>query len=100
MVGGCIIEIVPSDISGETQITCVDRNGDDCAVIVETAPAMPLIGDEIWWQNKKVFWDRDRRTLRKIGNSFDPRRVLNKWPPEPTKVRHLDFPSASCEGDA
>lgn len=97
MVGGWIIEIVQSDIEGETQITCVDRNGDECAVIVETVPAMPLVGDEIWWQSGKVYWDRDRRQLRKIGSSFDPTRVVNRWPPEPTLVRHLDKTEASDE---
>jgi hypothetical protein len=83
MVGGWIIEIIESDIQGETQITCVDRYGDERCVIVETAPAMPLVGDEIWWQSGKVYWDKDRRTLRKIGNAFDPQRVVNKHPPEP-----------------
>lgn len=83
MVGGWIIEIIPSDIAGETQITCVDRAGDERCVIVETTHTMPLLGDEIWWQAGKVYWDKDRRQLRKIGNSFDPQRVINKWPPEP-----------------
>ncbi len=90
MVGGWIIEIVPGDIEGEMQITCVDRQGDECAVIVEKAAAMPLCGDEIWWQSGWVYWDRDRRKLRKIGNSFDPTRVTNRWPPEPSPVFHLD----------
>lgn len=89
-MGGWIIEIVPSDIEGETQITCVDRHGDECAVLVETAPAMPLVGDEIWWQSQTVYWDRDRRRLRKILNSFDPTQVVNRWPPEPSRVPHKD----------
>ena len=74
MVGGWIIEIAEVK-PGETRLWCVDRQGDECAVHVDTAPAMPLLGDEIWWQSGKVYWDRDRRTLSKIGSSYDPRRV-------------------------
>lgn len=75
MVGGFIIsieEIRP----GVTQLWCVEaQNGsqDECAVDVKTEAAMPLVGDEIWWQSGKVYWDRDRRTLEKVGNSYDPR---------------------------
>lgn len=78
MVGGWIIEIVPGNTPGETQITCVDRDANECAIVVETEPAMPLVGDEVWWQAKKVYWDKDRRTLRKIGNSWDPTKVINR----------------------
>ena len=74
MVGGWIIEIAPVR-DGQSRLWCVDRNGDECAVNVENAPAMPLLGDEVWWQAGKVFWDGDRRQLRKVGYSYDPRRV-------------------------
>ena len=78
MVGGKLIEVAEIE-PGVTRLWCVGTRGsevnDECAVHVETAPAMPLVGDEIWWQAGKVYWDRDRRQLRKIGNSYDPRRV-------------------------
>lgn len=90
-VGGWIIEIVPGDIPGETQISCVNREGDETAVLVEPAASMPSIGDEIWWQDGRVYFDGDKQSLRKIGNSFDPTRVLNRWPLEPKRVRHLDI---------
>lgn len=77
MVGGRLIEIAEIG-PGVTRLWCVGTQGsevgDECAVNVETAPAMPLLGDEIWWQSGRVYWDRDRRQLRKIGNSYDPRR--------------------------
>lgn len=74
MVGGWIIDI--SHVSpGVSRLWCVDRNGDECAVHVEDASAMPLPGDEVWWQSGKVYWDNDRRELRKIGYSYDPRRT-------------------------
>ncbi len=75
MVGGRLIEIGEME-PGVTRLWCVgigQEHGDECAVHVETAPAMPLLGDEIWWQAGKVYWDKDRRHLRKIGNSYDPR---------------------------
>ncbi len=71
MVGGRIIQIEEKR-PGVTQLWCVN-GGDECAVDVETAPAMPLLGDEVWWQSGKVYWDRDRRELRKVGYSYDPR---------------------------
>lgn len=83
-VGGRIIDIravsptetalwvldVSRSNSGETE-TCVH---------VETAPAMPLIGDEIWWQSGKVYWDNDRHQLRKIGYSHTPQACMCKEP--------------------
>lgn len=76
MVGGWIIDITPM---GQTQngraisrLWCVDRNGNECAVHVEDESAMPLLGDEIWWQSGKVYWDNDRRELTKVANSYTP----------------------------
>jgi hypothetical protein len=74
MVGGRIISITPRG-NGITQLWCVEaQNGstDECAVDVRDAPAMPLVGDEIWWQSGKVYWDQDRRTLEKVGYSYTP----------------------------
>lgn len=75
-VGGRIIEIkTVSDT--ETALWVLDVSRDNCGetetcVHVETAPAMPLLGDEIWWQSGKVYWDSDRRQLLKIGYSHTP----------------------------
>lgn len=69
MVGGWIIQI--AEIApGITELWCVNRHGDETAVKVETEAAMPLVGDEVWWQAGKVYWDSDRRTLRKIAYSY------------------------------
>lgn len=73
MVGGWIIEITPQG-EGRSRIWCVDRTGDECAVIVRNAPVMPNIGDEVWWQAGKVYFDNDKRELEKIAYSFDPRK--------------------------
>jgi hypothetical protein len=77
MVGGQIIEIMPkgatSDGRAISRLWCVDTNGDECAVHVVDEPTMPMLGDAIWWQSGKVYWDKDRRELSKIGYSYDPR---------------------------
>lgn len=74
MVGGWIIDISPVS-PGVSRLWCVDSLGNELAVNVKDAPAMPLLGDEVWWQSGKVYWDNDRRELRKIGYSYDPRRA-------------------------
>ena len=69
MVGGWIIQIADT-APGVTELWCVDRDGAETAVRVRTEPAMPLLGDEVWWQSGKVYWDNDRRVLAKVGNSY------------------------------
>ena len=76
MVGGWIIEILPLE-NGYSRLWCVDRGGDECAVVVQNQDVMPGLGDEIWWQAGRVYFDNDRRSLKKIANSFDPRRKEN-----------------------
>ncbi|MEQ8822860.1 MAG: hypothetical protein RIC14_00625 [Filomicrobium sp.] len=77
MVGGKVIEIKPKGPE-VTRLWCIGTGSekyDECAVYVET-PAdgiLPGIGDEIWWQAGRVYFDSDRRSLKKIGNSHDPR---------------------------
>jgi hypothetical protein len=77
MVGGKIIEIIPISVTPDgravSRLWCVDRQGDECAVHVVDEPAMPLLGDDVWWHSGKVYWDNDRRELQKVGNSYDPR---------------------------
>jgi len=46
---------------------------DEIAVYAEPGPDMPKVGDKIWWQSGWIMFDRDRKKVRKIGNSFDPR---------------------------
>jgi len=69
MVGGWIIQIMPigPDV---TELWCVDRDGDETAVKVKTELQMPMLGEEIWWQDGKVYFDNDRKILTKVGNSY------------------------------
>jgi len=69
MVGGWIIQIAQIK-PGVTELWCVDRRGDETAVKVKTQADMPSVGDEVWWQSGKVYFDNDRRQLIKIANSY------------------------------
>jgi len=72
MVGGWIIDIWRG--RGKVRLWCVDRHGDECCVYVELFEEHlgPDIGEEIWWQSGKVFFNGDHNHLRKIGFSFRP----------------------------
>lgn len=81
MVGGTVIEAKPMRILAGTypgtmqdvvRLWCVDGM-DECAVYAEHREDGPKVGDRIWWQSGKIYFDGDRRTARKVGYSFDPR---------------------------
>lgn len=74
MVGGWVIEIAAAKEPGVSRIWVVDReNADEMCVHARTEAEMPPLGSEIWWQGGKIMWDRDRRTLEKVGYSHRPR---------------------------
>lgn len=76
MVGGRLIEIAHLTGSNPAvyRLWCVDGN-DECAVRVHVHPedTLPELGQEVWWQSGKVYFNKDRNTLPKVGNSYDPR---------------------------
>ena len=77
MVGGRVIEVMPmrlEDGRAVIRLWCVD-GGDECAVYsVPYEPgAGPKVGDHISWQSAWIIFDGGRRTVRKVGSSFDPR---------------------------
>ncbi len=78
-VGGRLIEILPmraEDGDEVVRLWVVDRPrsscgvGDETCVYVEPQAAMPSLGEEVWWQCGKVYFDNDRRHLKKLGASF------------------------------
>lgn len=82
MVGGKIIEIKNEGMV--SRLWCMDGN-DECAVMVQNAQVMPVVGDAVWWQSGKVYWNNDRSILEKVGYSFDPRReTRHRLNQEPT----------------
>lgn len=78
-VGGSIIEIIPytlrDDRGARIDVDCVriwvidSFTRDEMVVYAERGPHMPCMGQEVWWQNGKIFFDNDKRFLKKIGPS-------------------------------
>ena len=93
MVGGRVIEakrmlILAGDSPGKQtdviRLWCVDahtgnRTPDECAVYAEAYEdgEGPKVGDSIWWQSGRIYFDGDKRDVRKVGYSFDPRRACS-----------------------
>ena len=91
MVGGKVIEAKPMTImAGDSpgkpteviRLWCVETNRDDrtpdeCAVYAEAYKdgQGPKVGENIWWQGGRIYFDDDKRDVRKVGFSFDPRRA-------------------------
>jgi len=69
MVGGWIIQIAQMK-PGVSELWCVDIHGTETAVRVKTEADMPSVGDEVWWQSGRVFFDKDRKSLTKVGCSY------------------------------
>lgn len=69
-VGGKIIDIYPA-AENVTRFWVVDRNGDETWVWARNAEDMPKVGDEIWWQAGKIYFDGDRKHLIKYGSASD-----------------------------
>jgi len=77
MVGGQVIEVMPMRLGNGRaviRLRCVNGS-DECAVYSEPyeADAGPKVGENISWQSGWIIFDGDRRTVRKVGLSFDPR---------------------------
>lgn len=72
-VGGRLIEILPmtlDDGDSVIRLWVVDRQGDETCVYSEPQDVMPELGDDIWWQCGRIYFDRDRQHLKKVGYSF------------------------------
>lgn len=75
-VGGNIIEIMPiSSRPGVVRLWVMDRDGIELCVLAEVAREMPAVGEPVWWQSGRIYFDQDRQTLKKIGFSFRPPKV-------------------------
>lgn len=76
MIGGWIICITHKG-PDVTRLWCVETPRDiwcvnECCVDVRNASEMPSVGDNIWWQAGKVYWDNDSKYLEKVGYSYKP----------------------------
>lgn len=74
MVGGKIIEIRPE--GEKSRLWVMDhRNGDECAIYIDTQTEMPQLGDDIWWQSRVAYWTPadhrfTDRPIPRVGYSF------------------------------
>lgn len=85
MIGGRIIEAHQTQTEAGVPVIrlwCVSISTDSGRfdeTAVYAAPyrdgAGPKVGDMIWWQGGRIYFDRDRKWVRKVGYSFDPRKV-------------------------
>lgn len=85
-VGGHIIEIRPHTLIEDGKVIlrprCVriwvmDRQSQDESIVyaeVRDDGEMPKLGEEIWWSSGNIFFDNDRKTLKKIAYSHAPYR--------------------------
>ena len=77
-VGGRIIEMRrvtqrdadnPDFARDAWRIWVVDRNGVETIVFAKPQDDMPKLGDEIWWQSRRIFFDGDKKFMHKLGYS-------------------------------
>ncbi len=78
-VGGRVVEVRPmGDVTLVWAVNSFHGIEDEVAVMVRPAPAMPEVGDAVWWAGRTAFWaprsgcsaggEREH-----VGWAFDPR---------------------------
>jgi len=77
MVGGRVIEAKPMRLENGKDVIrlwCVEahtgnRTPDECAVYTEPYEDGdgPKIGESIWWQGGRIYFDGDKRDVPKVG---------------------------------
>lgn len=75
VVGGRLIEIAPYRMQDGTmaaRLWVVDTTypHDETCVLAEYADEMPELRDSIRWQSGVIYFDNDRKTLKKVGYSY------------------------------
>ena len=81
-VGGRLIEMRPYTLRDRDnpafsrdvlRLWVVDRSGDETIVYADpSADVLPVIGDDIWWQAGKIYFNQDKNSLVKIAYSHSP----------------------------
>lgn len=73
MVGGNVLQI---DSAGPAEVklwVCNPKEGEGCVHVDPASGArLPRLGEEVWWQAGRVYFDGDRVSLRKVGYSHLP----------------------------
>jgi hypothetical protein len=86
MVGGAIIEVQEMTLRHEgshprrpvkvNRLWCVDkRTHEETCVFAQWYPPDdgPKVGESIWWQSGWIFYDQDRKKIKKVGVSYQPK---------------------------
>lgn len=71
MVGGWVIEVT-SETPARIWVTNPGE-GELCVhALIPPGQRAPELGEEVWWQGGKVFYDHDRLEAVKVGYSHGP----------------------------
>jgi hypothetical protein len=81
MAGGVVIEVMEAVSVTRPRIAvkrlwCVDKQThDEVCVHAEWYPpgSGPRVGESIWWQAGSIYYDGDRKKVKKIGNTYRPK---------------------------
>ena len=91
-VGGKLIEWVelPDDARDSLathRAWVMDDDGTECCVELHNDQGVrePQLGEVLWWQSGRAFFGgpdpkRGEISWRKCGNSYDPHRVIKRYP--------------------
>lgn len=71
MVGGTIIDITHAN--GAVKLWVCSDEGEACVHVEDDRGiGLPHMGEIVWWQGGRVFFDRDRRSAKKLCPSHHP----------------------------
>lgn len=84
MIGGRVIETVMTFTPGGRlvrRLWVVDGQDELCvyAEPYEDGDG-PAVRDAVWWQSGRIYFDNDKRSVRKVGFSFRPAAPTQKDP--------------------
>lgn len=78
-VGGRLLEITHERLRDGSDVlrlwvVATDAGGpgvhDEICVLAQPQDALPKLGEEVWWQGRKIYFDGDRQHLNRVGYSF------------------------------
>jgi hypothetical protein len=78
-VGGRLLEILPMRLEGGRDVlrlwvVATKAGGpgihDEFCVYAEQQETLPKLGDEVWWQGRRIYFEGDHQHLVRIGYSF------------------------------
>lgn len=84
MIGGRVIEAALTATRDGVQVRrlwVVDGMDELCVYAEPYADgAGPEVGSAVWWQGGRIYFDSDKRSVRKVGFSFRPTSLQERQP--------------------